>query len=126
MKIYLAGPMRGLPEYNFPSFHAAAKRLRDAGHEVFSPAEKDLANGFNPLTDTAQEIEHYMLIDLPEVRNADAVALLPGWWKSEGVWHELIHAEKHSKRIIHAWSMEDAIIPEFFGEDMKLTYGGAA
>lgn len=33
--------MRNYPEFNFPAFRAAAKRLREAGHEVFSPAEKD-------------------------------------------------------------------------------------
>ncbi|RCI66099.1 DUF4406 domain-containing protein, partial [Pseudomonas aeruginosa] len=26
-RIYLAGPMTGLPEHNFPAFHAEAARL---------------------------------------------------------------------------------------------------
>ena len=38
-KIYIAGPMTGLPELNFPAFHAEAARLRAFGYEVINPAE---------------------------------------------------------------------------------------
>ena len=39
--IYIAGPMRGVPEFNFPLFNSVTLALRKAGHDVFNPAERD-------------------------------------------------------------------------------------
>jgi hypothetical protein len=44
-RVYIAGPMRGIPEFNFPAFDAAA-RGRAMGLEIISPAELDRAHGF--------------------------------------------------------------------------------
>ncbi len=41
MNLYLAGPMRGIPGFNFPKFDEVAATLRFIGHTVFSPAEHD-------------------------------------------------------------------------------------
>lgn len=38
---YLAGPMRGYPQYNFPTFHSVAAVLRARGFAIISPAEQD-------------------------------------------------------------------------------------
>ena len=99
MKIYLAGPMRGLPMFNFPAFHEAAARLRAQGHEVFSPAEKDAEAGQDG-TKPALTIAHYMAIDLPEVCRADAIVVLPGFEKSQGCMIELAVATEIGKQVL--------------------------
>lgn len=38
---YLGGPMTGIPQFNFPRFHAVANRLRQQGYNIISPAELD-------------------------------------------------------------------------------------
>ena len=40
-KYYLAGPMSGIKQLNFPLFFSAAKDLRRAGYDIVSPAEMD-------------------------------------------------------------------------------------
>ena len=39
--VYIAGPMTGIPEFNYPLFNATAKALRATGVEVRNPAEND-------------------------------------------------------------------------------------
>ena len=97
MKIYLAGPMRGYPKLNFPAFHAAAAKLRAQGFEVFSPAEK--GEEILAITDPAKQhdLDFRRLvfsIDTGYIcKNADAVALLPGWEQSAGARCERAVAE---------------------------------
>ena len=106
-RIYVAGPMRGIPEFNFPMFRAAAISLRADGHEVFSPAEADneihgtnIGLG-NENGDEAQaEKEHgFSLRDALGrdtawiCANATAIYLLPDWEWSKGARAELALAE---------------------------------
>jgi hypothetical protein len=107
VKIYLAGPMRGYPEFNFPAFHAAAAKLRAEGHFVFSPAEKDnerhgtdISKGNLAGCEATAAKEHgfnlreALGIDLGWIcSDADAIALLPGWEASKGAKAELAAAE---------------------------------
>ena len=96
MKIYLAGPMSGIPHFNYPAFNSAASFLREQGNEVFNPAEydiktygKDISNptgcakiaasehGFDRRA--AHKADLAWICD-----NADAIAMLPGWTNSSG------------------------------------------
>ena len=45
MKIYIAGPMSGYEDLNYPAFAQTAAVLRNAGHEVVSPAELNPDSG---------------------------------------------------------------------------------
>ena len=88
--IYVSGPMTGLPELNFPAFHAAAKMLRDQGHQVRNPAEVGEEPGL--------QWEDYMRKDLRLLCECDTIYLLPGWEKRKGA-----HLELH---IAHRLGME--------------------
>jgi hypothetical protein len=75
-RVYLAGPMSGYKNWNYPAFHAAAKELRRRGIAVFSPAE------FND--DTTMSWEVYLRRELRALTRCKAVYVLPGWRNSRG------------------------------------------
>lgn len=96
MNVYIAGPMRGYPNFNFPAFHAAAARLRAQGHTVFSPAERDEAtygatifdSPMGQLADlerTGFSLRESLAADCQWIcLKADAIYLLRGWQRSKG------------------------------------------
>ena len=75
-RIYIAGPMTGLPQFNIPAFTAKAAELRAQGHHVTNPAE-------NGLPDDAPWAEH-MRADIRDMMDCDAIHMLPGWAASKG------------------------------------------
>ena len=106
MRTYIAGPMRNIPEFNFPAFHRAATYLRKRGHEVFSPAESDLEKHGEDISkgnangDESEAAKAYGF-DRREAmgrslawicEHADAIALLPGWKESSGACAEFMVA----------------------------------
>jgi hypothetical protein len=96
MKIYIAGPMRGIPQYNFPAFHRAAKLLRLLDWEVISPAEIDNAEGFDESTPeselTKKHLLRFILRDIELVSTSDAICMLPDSHNSPGAQVELAMA----------------------------------
>lgn len=103
MRVYLAGPIRGVPHFNAPAFNTAATKLREAGHEVFNPAEHDVETFGQVRSPKGSEITLARKAGMTalELRrmvfkadtawlceNADAVALLPNWQNSKGATAE--------------------------------------
>lgn len=74
-KVYVAGPMTGYPELNYPAFRAASERLRSLGFDVVSPAE------LNPITTPYREA---MLNDIIALVKCDHILMLQGWQASKG------------------------------------------
>lgn len=103
--VYLAGPMRGILEYNFPAFRRQAWLLRELGFEVISPHEMDEENGFDPFLDKADDqfLRQAMNRDLSAIcERCTAIALLPGWEKSKGVQVELALARFLDLEVLNA------------------------
>lgn len=107
MKIYLAGPMTGIPLFNFPKFMRVAGELRAKGHTVFNPAERDIERhgtdiSVGNLTGSPEQAkaEHGLTIrdalhdDLVFItKNADAIFLMNGWEHSNGALSEFFTAK---------------------------------
>ncbi|AYN58509.1 nucleoside 2-deoxyribosyltransferase [Arthrobacter phage Liebe] len=109
MKLYLAGPMSGYEEWNYPAFLAGAERLRAAGYDVVSPAEIELAEGFDPATPASDytSADYYaaMRRDIALILDVDGVALLPGWDRSKGARVEAAVASAIGipARVLRVW-----------------------
>ena len=91
-RIYIAGPMTGLLDLNFPAFNRAAAILRAAGYVAVNPAE------INP--DPAAKWQDCMFRDLAELDTCDAILMLHGWEKSPGAQIERLWAQRTGKTIL--------------------------
>jgi hypothetical protein len=113
MKLYLAGPMRGIAEFNFPAFMKAAEELREQGHDVFNPAERDKkehgdfekGNEKGDEAVAAQQgfsLREALAADMEYIaKYAEGIALLPGWTHSSGAKAERALADALRLEIIY-------------------------
>ena len=90
-RAYLAGPMSGIPGYNFPAFRAAAEDLREQGFDVLSPVEMDEEDGLDPaaLLDDSLSLDQYKDLlsrDIDRIvkDGIEVIVVLPGWEGSGG------------------------------------------
>lgn len=88
--LYIAGPMSGLPEFNYPAFRAAEEELRAAGYDVLNPVDVDVTG----TTEDERTWEWYMRRTLAMMLAADHIATLPGWRDSRGARVEVETAER--------------------------------
>ena len=77
-RLYVAGPMTGLPDYNYPAFDGAAALLASVGYGVENPAD-------NEALFKDRSVAHLVT----QLLRCDAVATLEGWWNSGGARWEV-------------------------------------
>lgn len=82
--IYIAGPMSGLPECNYPAFMAAEEKLRADGVtcEIINPARN-----FNGTKGLPYPV--YIRRSIQQVLEATDLYVLRGWSKSSGAQLEV-------------------------------------
>ena len=112
MRVYISGPMTGIPDLNRPVFDAAEKRLTEQGHFVINPhrisalfgTAEELIKSFeamyaNPLANACESHSRRLCLaravmdaERAAIRSCDAIYLLRGWEKSCGAKNELADA----------------------------------
>lgn len=93
-RLYLAGPMTGFEDFNFPAFNKMAAELRARGYVVENPAEHGVVDG----ADWAD----YMAYDLTRLGLCGQVAVLPGWENSKGARLEVHIARELGMKVVNA------------------------
>lgn len=99
MRIYIAGPMTGKPDWNYPAFFDADEWLGSIGIEAINPAKADgetLAEALGQagaVDAPTKPWTEYLRQALVQVAGADGMLLLPGWQESKGARLE-VHVAK--------------------------------
>ena len=88
--IYIAGPMRGLPDLGRANFNRAEELLKKEGWIVLNPARLPVG-----MPDGA-----YMPICLAMLEQADTICTLEGWKHSQGACLEMEYAAMQGKDVI--------------------------
>lgn len=102
-RVYLSGPMTGMPDWNFPAFNAEAARLRALGYDVVNPAE------INP--DTTTHYNECLRHDLQALLTCDTIAMLDGWMDSNGAHLEMHIAHRVGIKVVEAKKIVEPAVP---------------
>jgi hypothetical protein len=99
-RVYLAGPMTGIADFNFPAFNAEADLLRSQGMSVLNPADHGIVAGAN----WADYLRH----DIAGLASCERIHLLRGWSNSKGAQLEVTIANALGMAITYQEGAEEA------------------
>ena len=102
-RVYIAGPMTGIANFNIEAFNDAEKMLKGSGYDVINPAglfgrlaraissKEEVINQFYQLP-IGSHAKAMIDMELALLRTCDAIYLLRGWRNSRGAKRELKEA----------------------------------
>lgn len=99
--IYIAGPMTGIENYNFPEFNKAAEKFIALGYIVENPADHGVVDG--------AEWQDYLSYDISRLGLCGVIYMLDGWKKSKGANLEFYIANTIGMKIIYQSEEQHAI-----------------
>lgn len=97
-KLYIAGKMAGVKDFNHPAFFKMEYALRALGHDVVNPAALDVEGLPEGVEDNGDGVvgvadrAAFLLRDFKELLTCDGLLLLDGWEGSVGANCELLLA----------------------------------
>lgn len=119
MKVYIAGPMTGLPQFNIPAFDLMAGTLRSEDFEVVSPVELDgeayrqwaiqspdgASMDGNP---NGWTWGHVLARDVELIADdgIEGIVALPGWERSRGARLETFVADAMCNIPVYTWKYD--------------------
>lgn len=112
MKVYIAGPMKGMPDRNEPAFRHAAKLLIMQGHYPISPLDVHPSEHSGPCPDgydfhDGHSSSCYLRTDIRALTTCDGIQLLHGWMQSTGARIEFAVAEACCLTVLHPGDLDD-------------------
>ena len=90
LRVYIAGPIKGMPNGNREAFAAAATELKALGFAPVNPWEIPPGDHpgqqciGEPVDGAAHHYGCYLRADIVELLACDAITMLPGWDLSKG------------------------------------------
>lgn len=98
--LYVAGPMTGIPDHNYPEFLTVSENLRGCGYIILNPADVDAIHKAELRKITVERCgdcevgrahtwQWYMRRTVKMLCDADGIALLRGWRGSRGAMAEV-------------------------------------
>lgn len=121
MVVYIAGPMSGFDQHNFPAFDAARDYLVACGHRAISPADITRNSGVACTTDgisTPEQYAAFMRLDIAALLTVDAVVVLRGWQRSRGAKLEVHIAQTLGLPVLCAATMGEVDVSVYTTVDV--------